>query len=306
MTWTWDPKAERVTLGFSLGSFDQADDPIGLIHTTEGVSVAAAENAYRDGGYGPHVTFGPDPNRSKTATRHQHFPFTSRATTLSDDPGGIRPNRSGPVYQVEVVGFCDPAKKSSPWYIHNWPDWYRDQLAELMWDWEHNLHIPRRSIVTWRAYPGSYGRGASQRLSGAAFANYSGWLGHEHAPENSHGDPGDLNVADLFARMRKFDPPPEDHVTPQEIEKIAQRAAELVWKERLANPIAAEGAVPPFASSYLVGLANKMDVVKGDTAELDPFPAKVDELRKQVANMFTAVQELGKKVDDLANKLPQV
>lgn len=97
--------------------------------------------------------------------------------------------------------------------------------------------------------------------------------------------------------------PPEDIVTPDDIEKIAQRAAELVWFERLKNPVAAPGDIPPHASSYLVAMANKVDVVKGDVAGLDAIPADVDDLRKQVANMFTAVQEVGAKVDDLASKL---
>jgi LysM repeat protein len=159
--------------------------------------------AYRNNGYAPHVTIGPHPSGGQRVQRWQHYPFSSRATTLADTSGGVRTNRLW-VYQVEVVGTCDDKWKSGKYgwlHVDNWPDWYRDAVAELMADWEDWFGIPRKSTVTWRAYPGSYGRSASQRLSGSTFASYTGWLGHQHAPENSHGDPGDLDIKDLFARM---------------------------------------------------------------------------------------------------------
>lgn len=97
--------------------------------------------------------------------------------------------------------------------------------------------------------------------------------------------------------------PPEDDVTPEDIEKIAQRAAELVWFERLKNPIAEAGAIPPKASEYLIGMANKVDLAKGGIAKLDAIPGDVDALKQQVANMFAAVQANTAKVDELLAEL---
>jgi len=202
----WDPKAVRKTLGLSTGGFEGTKRPKGLIHTTEGFTLASALAAYRNGGYAPHVTIGPHPDGGERVQRWQHYPFSSRATTLADASGGVRTNRLW-VYQVEVVGTCDDAWKTrydgryARWHVDNWPAWYREAVAELMADWEDWFGIPRRSTVTWRSYPGSYGTGASQRLSGSEFTSYTGWLGHQHAPENTHGDPGDLDISDLFARM---------------------------------------------------------------------------------------------------------
>src|SRR5699024_4551413 len=61
--------------------------------------------------------------------------------------------------------------------------------------------IPLSSSVVWAKYPGSYGEMASQRLSDSEWEEYTGWLGHQHAPENDHGDPGDLPVASILAAV---------------------------------------------------------------------------------------------------------
>jgi len=101
-------------------------------------------------------------------------------------------------------------------------------------------------------------------------------------------------------------PSPEDDVTPEDIEKIAQRAAELVWKERLENPIAAPDAVPPYASSYLIGLANKMDVARGQVSDLTALPGALSQVRAEVekvkADVLGEVANLNQKLDDLIRR----
>lgn len=206
----WDPKAVRKDLGLSRGGFEGVKRPKGLIHTTEGFTLDSAMGAYRGNGYAPHVTIGPHPAGGERTQRWQHYPFSSRSSTLADASGGVRTNRLW-VYQVEVVGTCDDKWKSGKWawlHVDNWPAWYRDDVADLMADWEDWFGIPRRSSVRFAPYPSSYGKGASQRLSGTEFTAYTGWLGHQHAPENTHGDPGDLVITDLFRRMARKDTPP--------------------------------------------------------------------------------------------------
>jgi hypothetical protein len=71
-------------------------------------------------------------------------------------------------------------------------------------------------------------------------------------------------------------PPVEDEVTPEEIESIARRAADLVWFKRLTNPESPPGATPPHASEYLVGQGNEIDMnlkprltkIEADVAEI--------------------------------------
>lgn len=52
--------------------------------------------------------------------------------------------------------------------------------------------------MSWPAYPGSYGTGAAQRLSGSAWQTYRGVCGHMHVPENSHGDPGNIPIGSIL------------------------------------------------------------------------------------------------------------
>jgi hypothetical protein len=79
-------------------------------------------------------------------------------------------------------------------------------------------------------------------------------------------------------------PPTEDSetVTPQEIEAVAARAADLVWFERLTNPRSPAGTVAPHASTYLVAMANKVDDLTASVGLLDTqlksALAKLDEL----------------------------
>jgi hypothetical protein len=70
--------------------------------------------------------------------------------------------------------------------------------------------------------------------------------------------------------------PPEDEVTPEDIEKIAQRAADLVWFERLKNPKSPSGTVPPHASDYLIGQGNDIDALRVVVARLE---RKIDAMR---------------------------
>jgi hypothetical protein len=43
-----------------------------------------------------------------------------------------------------------------------------------------------------------------KRLSGQQWLDFSGWLGHQHAPENDHWDPGAIDITDLLNRARKL------------------------------------------------------------------------------------------------------
>ena len=226
-----DPKALWTpVIGVGTAPFEGPKHPKGLIHTTEGFTIGSAMGSYRANGFAPHLTIGPDdPDKPTKAVRWQHLPYTGRSTTLADDSGGVRTNRLY-VWQVEIVGTCDDAWKTrergryARWHVDNWPDWYLDAIADLMNDWEDWFGIPRRSSVTWRPYPSSYGQ-TSSRLSGSEFTAYEGWLGHQHAPENDHGDPGDLPIGDLFERMGgEVKPPPpvtvgdeDDLPTPEDV-----------------------------------------------------------------------------------------
>src|SRR5690606_3658218 len=69
----------------------------------------------------------------------------------------------------------------------------------LMAEIEARTRIPHRCGVEFRPYPQSYGLKARQRMSGDQWETYRGWCGHQHVPENDHGDPGAVDIANLLA-----------------------------------------------------------------------------------------------------------
>src|SRR5262245_1721749 len=169
-----------------------------LLHTTEGSSVEGAVAAYQANNSWPHETV--DYRFGYVPRRVGHLTADRAARSLRNESGGVETNRDG-VYQVEVVG-----RAERPQDI-NWERLAREIMGPLC----AQLAIPVVSAVTWVAYPDSYGLGAAQRLSGSAWDFYEGILGHQHAPENTHGDPGAIPIkAMLEAAAPAPQPVPEE------------------------------------------------------------------------------------------------
>lgn len=175
---------------------------VGIVHTTEGASVPS----YSGGSVAPNFTASPD-FKNQRLVWYQHFDFDTSSRALVNLAGGVETNTANAV-QIELVGTCDPAHrigwsglKAGLHYLY-WPDapdWALRELAKFV-KWAHDQHgIRLASTVAWKAYPGSYGASNGVRLSGAAWDGYYGWLGHQHVPENLHGDPGDLDMAKVLA-----------------------------------------------------------------------------------------------------------
>ncbi|MFH8792186.1 LysM peptidoglycan-binding domain-containing protein [Streptomyces sp. NPDC017941] len=179
---------------------------VGVIHTTEGRTVPS----YRGGLDAPNFTALPD-IKSQRLRWYQHFDFDVSSRALVNLRGGVETNTLNAV-QVELVGTCDErnaktwsGKRAGVDYLF-WPDAPDWALAELgrFVRWAHDRHgLPMQSSVTWKPYQkgqagGSYGSNGV-RLSHAAWTRYYGWLGHQHVPENAHGDPGDIDFARVLA-----------------------------------------------------------------------------------------------------------
>jgi hypothetical protein len=166
-------------------------------HTTEGTSLPS----YSGGSEAPNFTAVPD-FKAKRLVWYQHFDFDVSARALVNATGGVETNTLN-VCQVEIVGTCDPAthKKwgsTAHLYAPELPDWAIRDLAAFA-KWAHDQHgVPLTSAVTFKAYPGSYGPGNGVRMSGAKWASFTGHCGHQHVPENLHGDPGLLPMAAIL------------------------------------------------------------------------------------------------------------
>lgn len=143
---------------------------------------------YSGGSVAPHATIMPSPGKGVDV--RQHTPFSLFARGLVHIAGQPATNTYPYVFQFELVGTC---AKGGPGYY--WPnaddavlaDLYRKVIEPLNKAFSIPMNAP-----TWLHYsgnPSSYGN-SPVRMSVATFQGWTGWLGHEHVPENLHGDPG--------------------------------------------------------------------------------------------------------------------
>jgi hypothetical protein len=133
----------------------------------------------------------------------QFFPLDRAAVTLRDLAGGIRTNRAGArVVQIELVGHADSL--GVEYTDADWR-WFADVLREI----SRQAGIPYVFHPQWISYPAG---GRSVRMTGADYTAFTGWLGHQHVPENDHGDPGLIRLDLLTATPT--DPTPEDPMPP--------------------------------------------------------------------------------------------
>jgi hypothetical protein len=188
----------------------KASNLVLVIHTTETTSWPD----YEGGATAPNYTGQPplnepsDDNFSRGSYR-AHFPDEKSARALQNLPGGVETNTLNAI-QLELIGSCDP-KNAKRWgrtsttrlagrdYVY-WPEatprqlrWVARFVADL--NRRHGLRLvaPREFL----AYPASYGD-SPVRLRSDDWKRVTGVLGHQHVPENVHGDPGNLNVPEIL------------------------------------------------------------------------------------------------------------
>jgi hypothetical protein len=175
--WEWVP-------GNSSGAYIGVGGWKLLLHTTEGASVAGAVAAYRTNNSWPHFTVSPKERR-----RVQHLHLEGAARALRNQPGGVETNRAR-VIQVEIVGFAG----QMPGYFTaaEW-DWLRVQVLDPIFAaWPMIARVP---VDGFHAYPPPMRLGSEPwRMSGPNWLAFSGVVGHQHAPENFHGDPGAIPI----------------------------------------------------------------------------------------------------------------
>ncbi|MEU0590009.1 hypothetical protein [Streptomyces ardesiacus] len=274
-------------------------------HTTEGTSLPS----YDGGSSAPNFTAKPD-FAAKRLVWYQHFDFDVSSRALVNRSGGVETNTLN-VVQVEIVGTCDPATHKK-WggtphlYTPDLPDWAIRDLAEFA-KWAHEQHgIPLTSGVTFKAYPSSYGN-SSVRMSNTAWSNYRGHCGHQHVPENDHGDPGLLPMAAILTRAAgKTTPPPEDDVSltssqAKQLSDIAAKVTTIVDSRRIA-PWQYKGTnEPQDAYAYLRGTKNQVDALNKKVDALK----SVDLTDEQIAKLADKVAAAPGLADAIAEKVAQ-
>lgn len=182
------PGATRIANSYS-GSLMRVNTVVW--HSTEGTSLPS----YFNGSEAPTLTAVPD-FKAKRLVWYQHFDFDTSARALVNMPGGVETNTLN-CAQVEIVGTCDPVTHTK-WqaagfehlYMPQLPDWaIRDLHAFCLWT-SAKHGVPMSGSTVWEAYPHSYGTYNGVRMTAAQWTAFKGHCGHQHVPENLHGDPG--------------------------------------------------------------------------------------------------------------------
>lgn len=169
-------------LGPDGGIYDETLHPKVCIHTTEGSTLASAEDAFED--YPPHLGYD-----CGYRTKHQYVDLVKHSLAFkkaeSDDEF---------VIQVEVVGFARDT--------HNWPDeWYRNFAEDVVFPLVQLMGVPLVS-------PTFYGEdcgfilaspNSPIRFTDDVLRNFRGFFGHQHAPSpDAHWDPGNFQINKVF------------------------------------------------------------------------------------------------------------
>lgn len=153
-----------------------------VLHTTEGSSIEGAVSVYQRQYASPHLTVDPWSGR-----KAQHLPLDVAAYALENRAGGVETNRQHTV-QVEIVGFAAESQ--------DWPDPALAFIASVINDIRTQVNIPLTAPAFVGTEAGWIARpDAPQRFSFEQWIVFSGVCGHQHVPENSHWDPGRLNIA---------------------------------------------------------------------------------------------------------------
>jgi hypothetical protein len=271
-------------------------------HSTEGTSLPS----YDGGSVAPNFTAKPD-FAAKRLVWYQHFDFDVSSRALRNLSGGVETNTLN-VCQVEIVGTCDPATHTK-WaragiqylYMAELPDWaIRDLAAFARWA-NANHGVPLSSGLTFKAYPSSYGANGV-RMTGSQWTNFTGHCGHQHVPENDHGDPGAFPMAAILAAAKNGTIQEDDvALTDAEIDKIATAAAKKTLT--LDGVIKSDTDSPdnPFVSLATV-TRNAAVVVRRVEKKVDALPA-VELTDVQIATLASAVAANPALAEQIAEKV---
>lgn len=216
---------------------DSMESNVIVWHSTEGTSLPS----YDGGALAPNLTAKPD-FAARRMVWYQHFDFDTSSRALRNLAGGVQTNTLN-VTQVEIVGTCDPTTHAK-WaragtqhlYTPELPDWAIRDLAAFA-KWAQDSHgVPLTSGVTFKAYPSSYGANGV-RMSGATWESFTGHCGHQHVPENNHGDPGMFPMAAILTAAKGGTPAPQEDDMP-----TADEIAEAVFRKFAAGDGVLENA----------------------------------------------------------------
>lgn len=280
------PGATLKLYGTTGGPWTDTKHPKGVLHTTEG----SGWTNYDSGKKAPHLTVKAIPGKGVQV--RQHIGFNTSARALRNEDGGVQTNRDF-AFQIELIGSCDPKNKGKVYY---WPEAddavLKDLYVKVIEPMSRGLGIPL-SAPAFQSYPASAGaRSGSNnvRMSGHEWDVYSGWCGHQHVPENTHGDPGAFPWARMLALGAAAKPAVKR-------ESWVIRAARALRPKAQAKPAPVPVKLPPTLRRGSKGNdVKRLQRLIGVTADGDFGPATEAKVKKvQRAHKLAADGIVGPK-----------
>jgi hypothetical protein len=155
----------------------------GVLHTTEGPTIAGALSTFQQTNFWPTLTI--EPNTFRIV---QHYSLSRGARALSDH---ATLENAARCVQIEIVGRAAET-----------PDLAPEKLAfirDVMRSIEDLVPIPRTSGRRFLTLSGVSST-PTNRMTVAEWKRFSGWCGHQHVPGETHWDPGAIDIATLLGQ----------------------------------------------------------------------------------------------------------
>lgn len=254
----WHPRAIRVACDAGLWGTYVGGPFRGVLHTTETDGYNPSTASYYGHQSWPHSTIGIKDGRPQI---WQHIPINRAARALKNLSGGVQTNNRAAV-QTEIVWRAGKAKQMPPPLLDAVADWMR---------WvEATVGVKRYGVTFYGPDAGFTlaSENARQRMSADAWNRFDGWCGHQHVPENSHWDPGAIDMGRL-----------------------------------LGTPLTPGGFPMALSDQEQADLAQRVKNIEGVIAGLHPLVDLIDPLRSYLADPSTSNVDADAIAERIAEQL---
>ena len=180
----WENAIQIPFQGATGGAY--TDGPFrGVLHTTQSREYNPSTTEYYGHRNPPHFTIAMKTNGPRV---YQHYSIKVASRALRNPPGGVQTNRRSAI-QIEIAWRAER--------VDHLPDDLVAELKSLMRWIEAQTDIQKTSLDFYGDE--AYGDGSLSRMSSAEWNGFDGWCGHQHVPENTHWDPGRIDINRLLA-----------------------------------------------------------------------------------------------------------
>lgn len=226
--------------GQSGGSYTSGPYKI-VLHTTE----TSGMPGYNNGGSAPHVTYDPEDR-----TFYQHTEFGTAARSLRNLPGNVQTNRDSAL-QLEIICYSNKAgadQKPYRLWVGDLSDEHYEDIAGFCAQLVEQYGVKAECRQP-RGTP-KYGYDSPARMSFDEWDSFGGICGHFEVPEQTHWDPGALDIERIVnSIVDNTGPNGEPHWD------VVSEWAKNSWSKAWAAGLITEASIPNapvFVEQYVV------------------------------------------------------